>query len=396
MNVVHQEASSIVLFSTADWDNPFWTNKQHMALLLSQRGFKVLYVESLGLRAVTVKSSDIGRIFRRLKKFFRGVKSVGPNLWVLSPIVLPWHRFALVRWINDFALPAQVKFAMWWYRFRNPFAWTYNPLVLDLLKTLGFKFIVYHCVDDLAAAPRLPREAIAVEEKRMLGEANVVFVTSEVLRRKAEPSARGLLKYYPNVADYDHFRRARDAQTFIPDDLLRITKPRIGFVGAVSGYKVDFAMISEAARMRPEWSWILIGQIGEGDPHTDVSLLNLPNVHLLGPRSYADLPGYLKGMDVTVLPCVLNEYTRSMFPMKFFEYLSAGKVVVATDLPSLEPHRSIFVMANSAPEFVEKIEKIFLGEIRFTEEMDAAAKENTWQLRLDRMLADIERVRELQ
>jgi len=393
---ISQEASSIVLFSTADWDNPFWTNKQHMALLLSQRGFKVLYVESLGLREVTVKSSDIGRIFRRLKRFFSGIKNVGPNIWVLSPIVLPWHRFALIRRINAFALPAQVKFAMWRFRFRNAFAWTYNPLVLDLLRNLGFKFIVYHCVDDLAAAPRLPRETIEIEEKRMLHEANVVFVTSEVLRKKAEPHARGLLRYYPNVADYDHFHQARSPQTFIPDDLLTITKPRIGFVGAVSGYKVDFALVSELARLRPNWSLVLIGQVGEGDPHTDVSKLNLPNIHLLGPRSYADLPGYLKGVDVTILPCVLNEYTRSMFPMKFFEYLAAGKVVIATDLPSLEPHRSIFILAQTAQEFVDKIEQVFSGQISFSDEMDLAARENTWQLRLDRMLADVERVRELQ
>jgi glycosyltransferase involved in cell wall biosynthesis len=367
-----------------------------MALLLSQRGFKVLYVESLGLREVTVKSSDIGRIFRRLMRFFSGIKNVGPNIWVLSPIVLPWHRFSIVRQINSVALPLQVKFAMWWFKFKNPFAWTYNPLVLDLLKTLGFKFIVYHCVDDLAAAPRLPRETIEIEERRLLDAANVVFVTSEVLRKKAEPLTRGLLRYYPNVADFDHFKQARSPQTFIPDDLLSISKPRIGFVGAVSGYKVDFALISEAARMRPNWHWILIGQVGEGDPHTDITQLNLPNVHLFGSRSYADLPGYLKGMDVTVLPCVLNDYTASMFPMKFFEYLAAGKVVIATNLPSLEPHRSIFVVANTAQEFVDSLEKVFSGEIKFNEEMDQAARENTWQLRLDRMLTDVERVRELQ
>ena len=367
-----------------------------MALLLSQRGFKVLYVESLGLRAVTVKSSDLGRIFRRLKKFFSGVKSVGPNIWVLSPIVLPWHRFSIIRRFNDAFLPAQVKFAMWRFEFKNAFAWTYNPLVLDLLKALKLKFIVYHCVDDLAAAPRLPRETIEIQEKRMLDVANVVFVTSEVLRKKLAPDARGLLKYYPNVADYEHFRRARDPQTFIPDDLLKIAKPRIGFVGAVSGYKVDFELINEAARLRPEWSWILIGQVGEGDPHTDVTKLNLPNIHLLGPKSYADLPGYLKGMDVTVLPCVLNEYTRSMFPMKFFEYLAAGKVVIASDLPSLEPHRSVFILATTAAEFVDKVEKVLTGDISFTENMDKEARENTWKLRLNRMLSDIERIRELQ
>ncbi|RYZ82631.1 MAG: glycosyltransferase, partial [Proteobacteria bacterium] len=98
----------------------------------------------------------------------------------------------------------------------------------------------------------------------------------------------------------------------------------------------------------------------------------------------------LKAMDVAVLPCALNEYTRSMFPMKFFEYLAAGKVVIATDLPSLEPHKDIFVLARTAEEFVDRIAGVLSGQLGFTPEMDRAAKENTWELRLNRMLSDIQ------
>jgi glycosyltransferase involved in cell wall biosynthesis len=381
---------SIVLFSTADWDNPFWTNKQHMALHLAARGYKILYVESLGLRKITVTGSDWTRIFRRLKRFVAGVTQKGPNLWVYSPAVLPLHHIPAVKKFNDWALAVQLRLYMWRLGFKKTMAWTYNPMVLDLIKDLQLDTIVYHCVDDLAAAPRLPSESIEAEETRLAGAANVVFVTSEGLRTKLQTKAKGLLRYYPNVADYEHFRRARDVSTPVPEELARIPGPRVGFVGAISGYKVDFELIARAAALRPEWNWVLIGKVGEGDPHTDISLLQRPNIHLLGPKSYSELPGYLKGMDATVLPCGFNDYTKSMFPMKFFEYLSAGKLIVATDLPALKPYRDAFMVAEDAEGFVAALEKVLSKQVAFTPEMDALARANTWQARLDRMLTDLE------
>lgn len=381
---------SIILFSTADWDNPFWTNKQHMAFHLAERGYKVLYVESLGLRMITVTGGDWKRVFRRVRKFFSGVRKRGDNLWVFSPVVLPLHHIPFVHKLNEIALRMQLRFWMWRLGFKNVLAWTYNPLVLDLIHALGLKRIVYHCVDDLAAAPRLPKERIEIEEARLVRAADVVFVTSRVLFDKLQRLAGGLLRYYPNVADYKHFHRAREASLPVPEDLASIRSPRIGFVGAISAYKLDFELIARAAELRPDWSWVLIGKVGEGDPHTDISMLQKPNIHFLGPKAYADLPGYLKGMDAVVLPCCLNEYTKSMFPMKFFEYLAAGKSVVATDLPSLEPYREVFTLASGAEGFTQSLAKILSGEITYTPRMDAVAKENTWESRLDRMLADLD------
>jgi glycosyltransferase involved in cell wall biosynthesis len=381
---------SIVLFSTADWDNPFWTNKQHMAFHLSARGYKVLYIESLGLRKMTVTGGDWRRVFRRIKKFFSGPRQRGERLWVFSPILLPLHHIRWVQKLNHYVLTAQLRFFMWRLGFKNSIAWTYNPLVLDLIHGLGLTNIVYHCVDDLGAAPRLPKEQIEIEEARLVRKADVVFVTSTMLEEKLRGRGPGLLRYYPNVADFAHFQRARDPELAIPVDLLEIRSPRIGFVGAISSYKLDFDLIAEAAAMRPDWNWVLIGKVGEGDPHTDASALNKPNIHLMGPKSYAELPAYLKGMDAVILPCSLNEYTKSMFPMKFFEYLAAGKVVVATDLPSLKPYREIFTMAEGPSGFNQALDKILSGEIKYTPKMDEMARENTWESRLDRMLADLD------
>lgn len=361
-----------------------------MAFRLSARGYKVLYVESLGLRRITVTGGDWMRIFRRIKRFFKGVNKKSDGIWVYSPVVLPLHHIPAVQKFNDWILRLQLRFWMWRLGFKNSMAWTYNPMVLDLICDLKLSQVVYHCVDDLAAAPRLPKERIEVEERRLLGAADVTFVTSQVLLEKMRPLTKGLLRYYPNVADYQHFRAARDQSLPIPDDLVAVANPRIGFIGAISGYKVDFDLVAKAADLRPDWSWVLIGKVGEGDPLTDVSVLQKPNIHLLGPKPYEELPSYLRGMDAVILPCSINEYTKSMFPMKFFEYLAAGKLIVATDLPSLAAYRGAFTVAQDGPEFVAALDKILSGEIRFSDELDALARENTWEVRLDRMLADLD------
>ncbi|MCP6133502.1 glycosyltransferase family 1 protein, partial [Klebsiella pneumoniae] len=113
--------------------------------------------------------------------------------------------------------------------------------------------------------------------------------------------------YFSNVADYEHFNIAKDESLGIPDDMRDIKKPVLGFIGAISGYKVNFPLLAAIADAHPEWSIVLIGDIGEGDPSTDAKLLNdKVNIHIIGARPYKQLPAYLKAMDVALLPNNIN------------------------------------------------------------------------------------------
>ena len=108
------------------------------------------------------------------------------------------------------------------------------------------------------------------------------------------------------------------------------------FTGAIVSIKLDIALLVELARLRPSWSFALVGPIGPGDPRTDVSALaGEPNIHLLGPRSYGELPDVLRAADAGLIPYARNELTASIFPMKVYEYLAAGLPVIATPLPAL-------------------------------------------------------------
>lgn len=378
--------ADIVLLSTADWDNPFWTNKQHVAVELERRGHRVLYVDSLGLRRPSASTHDLRRLLHRLVRGLRPPRQVRPRLWVWSPLVVPLQRYALVRRVNRWLLSAGLH--LWRRRLgiRCELAWTYNPMTTTLFPTHAFAKIVYHCVDEIEAQPGMPANEIAAGEAELLRSADFCFVTAEHLRdtrRRLNPNTH----YFPNVADFDHFAKALSPDTQIPEDLGRLPRPRIGFVGAISAYKLDFSLVRALAESHPQWSIVLIGKVGEGDPWTNVDVLrDVPNVHLLGPRPYAELPAYLKGFDTAILPNALNDYTRGMFPMKFFEYLAAGCPVVSSALPALREYRHVAYLADSQEDFIAAVEHTLRGACAPLAERLDVAREHTYARRTARMM----------
>lgn len=380
------ESKDCVLFATADWDTPYWTNKQHTARHLARMGWRVLYVESLGLRAPTASGRDLSRIWRRLKRGLKAPRLVEPGVWVLSPIAIPFKQhWRIVRSINQGWLSLRIRWFMLRQGFSKPVIWTYHPFMLGAVQSLGHGRIVYHCVDDLSAMPGIDPEAFNREEIRLLEQCAVVFVTSQALRDKCV-AHNPRTYYFPNVAEVEHFGQALQAGA-VPQDLAQIPSPRIGYVGALSDFKIDFELIHEVATSRPDWQWVLIGEEREGQHSPWIPrLAALPNVHLLGHRAYAELPWYLRGIDVGTLPTLLNEYTRSMFPMKYFEYLAAGVPVVTTPLAFTNDHQAGLRTAADAPGFEEAIEAQ-LQRGKFSEdESRTLVGDNTWSGRLHKMM----------
>lgn len=357
----------VVLLATADWDHPFWTNKQHVARTLAELGNRVLYVESVGLRAPRLEGQDVLRIWRRLRRGFRPPRRVAPRLWVWSPLLIPAAHAGWKRKLNQILFSSGLSFWRCWLGLRADLFWTYNPLTGLLLKLplKNYRQTVYHCVDDLTAQPCMPSALIAAEEEKLCRLSDQIFVTSpELLRTRSAYNSS--VSYYSNVADVSHFSLARNHIGPIPQDLARLPSgPRLGFIGAISGYKLDLDLLAALADHRPDCQIVLIGRVGEGDPGTVLApLLHCANVHHLGSKPYSQLPDYLRGMDVALLPCPLNAYTRSMFPMKFFEYLAAGVPVVATDLPALHEYQHLARLCGTAHDFLAAVDAVLLARER--------------------------------
>ncbi len=374
----------VILFATADWDAAFWTNKQHLACGLAREGFRVLYVESLGLRRPTVRRSDLARMARRLGRALHPLRQVRERIQVLSPLVIPLHGGRLLGRLNQAIVASTVRFAAAWLGFRDPILWTYHPLVVPLLSSAPHSLLVYHCVDRLAAAPHLPAALLERTEPLLLQAADVVFATSRALRAECEAGGGREVHYLPNVADFAHFAAAREPGPE-PPDLRPVPRPRLGFLGAISDYKVDFGLIAEVARRRPDWHWVLIGQVGEGQPGTSIELLRRPNIHLLGPKSYDVLPDYLRGFDIACIPARTGPYTEAMFPMKFFEYLAAGKPVVAANVPALREFAGACRLVDSVDAFAVAVAETLEGKVPDPALGLALARHYTWDWRLRKM-----------
>ncbi len=378
------EGADIICIASANWDAQLWTNSQHLMSRLARKN-RVLFVESLGLRTPSARWHDIHRIAGRLINWSRGVQRKQDGLYVYSPVVIPLYRSAWVRKFNFRLLRRRLNRITSDLGFRDPILWTFLPTSSGLIGHLGESLCIYHCVDEYGANPGVPAKVIQEMERSLLSSADLVFTTSKGLYESKRPFNSNTF-YLPNVADYDHFRTAADPATVVPADIARLPKPVIGFVGAVSGYKIDFRLLMHVARARPDWSLALIGPVWPGEKGEEVEELSrLENVHFLGGRKYRDLPGYLKGFDVCMIPFALNDTTVNVFPMKFHEYMATGKPIVVVNLPSVLEFKEFCRMAPDYDSFVAAIEDAVNSPATPRNDAIGVARKNTWEARIEHL-----------
>lgn len=376
----------IVCVGFAEWDAELWTNQQHLMSRLAGRGDRVLFVESLGLRRPTIAGRDLRRLARRVVTGLRGPRR-RDGVQVLSPLVLPLHGVAVARALNARLLPALVGRATRRLGMRSPVLWGYVPQAELLLEVLRPRSVVYHCVDDIAAQDGIDAASFRASERRFVARADLVLASAPTLVERMRELS-GNVRYTPNVADTTLFARAL-ADGPIDPALAALPAPRLLFTGAIAAKKLDLPLLTDLARARRAWTIALVGPVGLGDPHTDVSALAAePNVHLLGTRPYEDLPAVLRGADVTLIPYRRSPLTDSIFPMKVYEYLSAGRPVVATPLPALAGEPEV-ATAPDAPSFAAAVERALAEPPERAAQRSERAAVHSWEARIaeiDRLL----------
>ncbi|HTA06685.1 MAG TPA: glycosyltransferase [Solirubrobacteraceae bacterium] len=370
----------------ADWDTDLWTNQHHLMSRLA-RDNRVLFIESLGLRRPQLAGRDLSRMARRLRRGLAPARAVD-GLHVLSPLVVPLHSYAPVRALNRRLLPALVARATRALGMHDPILWAYVPQAEELLDTLAPSLVVYHCVDDIAAQEGIDAASFRAAEQRFAGRADLVLASAPALAERMRTIARNVM-YAPNVADTALFSEALQPGPVDPA-IDALPRPRIVFTGAIVSTKLDFILLAELARMRPDASFALVGPVGPGDPRTDVSALRAePNVHLLGARDYSGLPDVLRGADVGLVPYARNPLTDSIFPMKIYEYLAAGLPVVATELPSLAGVEDVRTAPDAAQLAVALDEALAASGPEQRSARAERARTHSWDQRLQEIATAI-------
>jgi glycosyltransferase involved in cell wall biosynthesis len=380
----------IVCVGFADWDAELWTNQHHLMSRLA-RDNRVLFVESLGLRRPQLAGRDIKRIARRLRRGLAPARQVD-GLHVLSPLVLPFHRYRIVRELNRRLLGVLVRRAARRLGLERPILWAYVPQAEVLIEALDPSLVIYHCVDDIAAQERIDTASFRAAETRFAARADLVLASAPALVERLRTISDNVV-YAPNVADTELFSRALIPSPPAPPDsqMAALPTPRIVFTGAIVALKLDLQLLVELARLRRSWSFVLVGPIGPGEPNTDISALTAePNIHLLGPRSYGELPDVLRAADVGLIPYARNSLTESIFPMKVYEYLAAGLPVVATPLPALADLAEV-ATAPDAQGFADLLDEALAAEdnLERRTERSRAAASHSWERRLEEIAVAI-------
>jgi glycosyltransferase involved in cell wall biosynthesis len=360
-----------------DWNADPLSKKQVMTRLAQKH--RILWINSINNRRPQLASKDFRRAFQKLSGFRRGLIKVGPQIWVLTPLYLPFHGVALVRTLNRWLLGWQIRQATRRLGFKKPVTWTFIPNSADVVRTLGESCVVYHCVDEYGAFTDAGNE-VPLREKELLLKSDLVITCSDYLQ-KSKKQINPSTHLVTHGVDFAHFSRAATEAAPLPPELSELPRPILGFHGLLADW-VDLRMVAEIASSRPNWSIVLIGR-----SETDMSpIRGLSNVHWLGHRPYERLPEYLRGFDFAILPFVCNELTFNSNPLKLREYLAAGLPVISAPLPEAAKFDGQVMLARTAGDYIHLVEQSMeKGEVGPSKDRSLAMASESWDYKVHEM-----------
>ncbi len=313
------------------------------------------------------------------------VRTPRPGVWVAVPHLprgtAAHESEAIQRRLLDTLLAER--------RVRSFVLWYYTPMAMSFSRHLAPLATVYDCMDELSAFASAPPEMQA-REKELFARADLVFTGGQTLY-EAKRGQHPHVFAFPSSVDVAHFARAR--QTSVdPADQRDIPHPRLGFFGVIDE-RMDLDLLAGIAKAHPAWQLVMIGPVAKVDPTT---LPQAPNIHYLGPKEYGDLPSYLAGWDVALLPFAINESTRFISPTKTPEYLAAGKPVVSTPIRDVvRPYGvcGLVRIAGTIPGFVAAVEDALREDAAARiRRVDTFLGQESWDRTWDRMHRLIEEV----
>jgi UDP-galactopyranose mutase len=256
--------------------------------------------------------------------------------------------------------------------------WYYTPMAIAFTSDLAPAAVVYDCMDELSLFRGAPPDLITREEK-LLAAADLVFTGGHSLY-EAKRDRHRQVHAFPSSIDAEHFGRARNGARE-PADQAAIPRPRLGYFGVIDE-RIDLDLLAGVADARPDWQLVMVGPVVKIDP---ASLPRRSNVHYLGMKRYEDLPGYLAGWSVAMMPFARNESTRFISPTKTPEYLAGGKPVVSTPIRDVvRPYgeRRLVEIADGPESFVAAVARA----LALSHDGDGRAD---WLRRVDDLLAGI-------
>jgi glycosyltransferase involved in cell wall biosynthesis len=380
------QRDTIICFSK-DW-NEDPTSNHHVLLELS-RTHRVLWLNSVATRTPRLTSGrDMRKIVSKLRSFARGPERVNENLWVYTPIVLPFPHSPAARALNRHILRLTLRALRVRLGIKEFQLWSFLPNVAPYVGTLGESLAVYYCTDEWSLFSYIDKDNMVRAENELCARADVIFACCHALAE-----ARGAINPHTYLAthgvDQSSFARALDPDTEVPEDIAGLPRPLLGFYGTIQDW-VDLELIARLAQRHPEWSIVMLGGV-----HVDTSVVNrFGNVHLLGRKAHKDLPRYCKAFDVGLIPYRVEERMKYVNPIKLREYLSAGLPVVSTALPEVAFYGQFCAVAGDADEFEHGVIAALASDsVEKRAARSEAMKAETWEAKVAFVREKVEEAR---
>ena len=342
--------------------------------------------------------TDASRIIKRIKNWFKGTKGIrkeNNNLYIYSPLVVPFPYNRISTWINKRLILSVLEKWIKAVNFDNIIFWVFlpTPLTLRILDNLNYRVAIYYCIDNFRVSSSAAKK-ITKSEKELLRKADIVFVTSqELLNYCSEYNDK--INLFPFAVNFEEFEKVRLSVNSIPAELIDIKKPVIGYIGGIHKW-LDFDLIKEVAVRYSQYSFVFIGPL-----QTDVASLNeLKNVYFLGKIDHKRIPSFINNFDACLIPYLVTDYTNNVYPTKMNEYLAMGKPVISTALPEAlnfnNENNNIILIGKTNEEFSGCILKAVNDrDEKSAEKRISCAKKNSWGIRIEQMSALVEEIIEV-
>lgn len=371
----------VVCFGGLDW---WYHNRGHYDLQMMRELSKhmpVLYVNNLGMRTPRLTEGRVffKRVFRKLRSFARGYRSVRRNFSVLSPISVPFLR--TTEWAKRMTA-ARVTRCARRMGIQKPLIWVNCPPAAELLDRVSHARLVYQRTDRFEAFPGIHRDEILAYDQR-LKQADLTLYCSTALYEDEKKSCRRAF-FVDHGVDYERFSAAGGADE--PEDVREIPRPRIVFVGSIDPHTFDPEFFLDVARELPDCSFVLVGGCA-----LPPGWCELPNVHLLGQRPYEAVPSYMASADVLIMTWLRNDWIRACNPVKLKEYLAVGRPVVTTPFDEIRRYADFVAVADTPAAFVAEVRRA-LAEPPPPAVLQKRVEAETWERKAALVL---ERLREL-
>jgi glycosyltransferase involved in cell wall biosynthesis len=331
----------LLCFSHLRWDF-VWQRPQHLMSRFA-RNRRVFFIEEPRFEETAGEAPDGAKLARYHPEDVDGVVVCQPVCRDPGPGGGPRLDAMYARLVADLVQEQGLQ---------EHIAWFYTPMLLPAIEDLAPALVVYDAMDELSLFKGAPPDLVP-RERRLLAIADLVF-TGGVSLGKAKAAWHRHVYPEPSGVEVAHYQRALAPSTVVPPDLAALRPPRIGFFGVIDE-RADLELLARVADLRPDWSLVMIGPVVKIDPQ---ELPRRPNIHYLGQKRYRDLPAYVKGLDVCMMPFALNDATRFISPTKTLEYMAAHKPIVSTPVADVVALYGEVVRIAQTPErFVAAIEQ---------------------------------------